>query len=160
MPPPTPATVAVDAAARTWEEAVAAAGSLLVKAGLAEGRYVEAMLRTVRELGPYVVVVPGVAVPHARPEDGVRELGMALVRLRTPVYFGHPEHDPVDLVIALGAVDSESHLPALMQLWEILESPRALADLRSAPDVGSLLERLAARVTGSAATPVPPCSQK
>lgn len=156
----TPATVAVDAVARTWEEAVAAAGSLLVKAGLAEGRYVEAMLRTVRELGPYVVVVPGVAVPHARPEDGVRELGMALVRLRTPVYFGHPEHDPVDLVIALGAVDSESHLPALMQLWEILESPRALADLRSAPDVGSLLERLAARVTGSAATPVPPCSQK
>lgn len=135
----TEATIALDVEAENWEEAVRAAGDLLVKAGHVEPRYVDAMIDTARKLGPYIVLGPGFALPHSRPEDGVIRLGMALVRLRSPIAFGHPDNDPVDLVIALGAVDHEAHLLALMQLSELLGDPNSLAALRSAGDIPTVL---------------------
>ncbi|WP_374713309.1 BglG family transcription antiterminator [Symbiobacterium terraclitae] len=140
-------TVALDVEAQTWEEAIRAGGALLVNAGLAEPRYVEAMVRTAREFGPYIVLGPGFALPHARPEDGVLRLGMSMIRLRQPVPFGHPENDPVSLVVCLGAIDHETHLKALMQLSELLGNRDAVAALQSAPDVATVL-RLVGSVSG------------
>lgn len=142
-------TVALDVEAQTWEEAIRAGGALLVNAGLAEPRYVEAMVRTAREFGPYIVLGPGFALPHARPEDGVLRLGMSMIRLRQPVPFGHPENDPVSLVVCLGAIDHETHLKALMQLSELLGNRDAVAALQSAPDVATVL-RLVGSVSGRA----------
>lgn len=156
----TPEHVALDVEAESWEEAVRAAGSLLVNAGCVEARYVDAMIRTTREMGPYIVLGPGFALPHARPEDGVKRLGISLVRLRRPVAFGHKENDPVDLVFALGAIDNETHLKALMQLSDLLGNPVTLAALRAAPDlaaVTALVDGVSgetpAETTGRRATP-------
>lgn len=132
-------TVALDLEAADWEEAVRVAGALLVDSGAAEERYVDAMIRTARELGPYIVLGPGFALPHARPEEGARQVALAMARLRQPVNFGHPDNDPVDLVFALAAVDHETHLTALMQLSELLGNEEAVAALRAAPDVDTVL---------------------
>lgn len=135
----TPATIALDVEAADWESAVRIAGGLLVRAGCVEPRYVDAMIRMARELGPYVVFGPGFALPHAGADDGVIRPGFALVRLKHPVAFGHPVYDPVDLLFALGAVDYETHLRALMQLSELFGDPDALAALRGAPDVPTVM---------------------
>lgn len=135
--------IALDVPAPGWEEAVRAAGALLVQAQRVENRYVDAMVDTAKRLGPYIVLGPGFALPHSRPESGVLRLGMSLVRLREPVIFGHPDNDPVDLVIALGAVDHETHLTALMQLSELLGNPEAIATLRSTSDVAVILKLVA-----------------
>lgn len=142
-------TVALDVEAQTWEEAVRAGGALLVNAGLVEPRYVDAMVRAAREFGPYIVLGPGFALPHARPEDGVLRLGMSLIRLRHPVAFGHPENDPVSLVVCLGAIDHETHLKALMQLSELIGNPESVAALQAAPDVETVLQ-LIGSVSGRA----------
>jgi mannitol operon transcriptional antiterminator len=134
-----PGNIALDVEVGDWEEAIRAAGALLVKAGQVEERYVDAMVRVARDLGPYIVLGPGFALPHARPEDGVKALGIAMVRLRTPVKFGHQQNDPVDLVFALGAVDHGMHLKALMQLSELLGNEQAIMKLRTAPDVASVV---------------------
>lgn len=131
--------IALDVEATDWEGAIRAAGALLVKTGKVEERYVDAMIRTAHDLGPYIVLGPGFALPHARPEDGVKALGISMVRLRQSVNFGHAENDPVDLVFALGAVDHEMHLKALMQLSELLGNQEALNMLRSANDVDIVL---------------------
>jgi len=124
--------IALDVEAKDWEEAVRASGRLLVRKGVVEERYVESMVRTVRELGPYIVIAPGIAMPHARPEDGAKQIGLSVVRLKKPVAFGHETNDPVDVVIALAAVDKVSHLEILAQLSSILGSEEKVSKLREA----------------------------
>jgi len=127
-----PQHVRLGVRASDWRSAVTEAGRLLVDSGAVTDGYVHAMIRTVETLGPYVVIAPGIAMPHARPEDGVSRTAMALVRLASAVPFGHPTNDPVDLVIPLAAVDPDSHVRAMAQLAERLSDPEALSRLRAA----------------------------
>ncbi|SEM89895.1 BglG family transcription antiterminator [Lihuaxuella thermophila] len=103
-----------------WQEAVRLAAQPLLENGSVEPSYVEAMIRSIQETGPYVVITPKVAIPHARPEEGVNILSMSLLRLKQSVLFG--DKKPVHLVIVLAATDGESHLRALAQLTELLSS--------------------------------------
>jgi ascorbate PTS system EIIA or EIIAB component len=120
-------------AAEDWRAAVRAACQPLVEAGAAEPRYVDRCVATVEELGPYMVVAPGVALAHARPEDGALTLGLAVATLREGVEFGHAENDPVDVVFAFGSPDRDQHVGLLGALARRLTE--GLADeLRSAAD--------------------------
>ncbi|MFZ5817162.1 MAG: BglG family transcription antiterminator [Bacillota bacterium] len=120
-----PALIRLDLEAADWEEAIRLAGAPLVESNQVEPRYVDAMVETVRRIGPYIVVDKGIAMPHARPEDGVREVAFSLIRLRRPVQFGHPTNDPVHLVVALASPDAGTHLRALQQLADLLACPEA-----------------------------------
>ena len=125
-------TIALGLSVRDWQEAVRAAGGLLVRAGKVEPRYVDGMIRMVQEIGPYIVIAPGVALPHARPEDGVKEACMSLVTLSPPVPFGNENNDPVELVVAFGSPDSKGHMEALAELARLLENETALNALKKA----------------------------
>jgi mannitol/fructose-specific phosphotransferase system IIA component (Ntr-type) len=125
-------TIALRVTVADWEGAVRAAGGLLVASGAAEPRYVDAMIAMVREIGPYIVIAPGVALPHARPEEGVRRPCMSLLTLATAVNFGNAYNDPVSLVIAFGTPDKEGHIAALAQLARLLENAPALEKIREA----------------------------
>jgi PTS system ascorbate-specific IIA component len=127
-----PGTVRAQKAVRDWQGAVRLAGQLLVESKCVEPTFIEAMDRVLRELGPYAVIAPGIVLLHARPEDGVLVPCMGLVTLSTPVNFGHSQNDPVDIVIALGAVDKKSHIQALQRLAGLLGDPDGLVKLRSA----------------------------
>lgn len=54
---------------KDWKEAVRLSGELLLRDGCIEPRYIDGMIKTCEELGPYIAICPGVAIPHARPED-------------------------------------------------------------------------------------------
>lgn len=105
-----------------WETAVQKGGELLVRSGDVEPRYVDAMVEMVKEHGPYVVLDKGVAMPHARPNQGVNHLCLSLLQLEDPIEFGHETNDPVHLIICLGSIDSETHLNALRQLIMLLNN--------------------------------------
>jgi mannitol/fructose-specific phosphotransferase system IIA component (Ntr-type) len=98
------------------------------------------MIHTAKELGPYIVIAPGLALPHSRPEDGVLEPCMALITLDPQIEFGNPDNDPVDLVIAFGAVDNEQHVEALQDMATILSEPGNLEALREAETKEQILE--------------------
>ncbi|PLR91908.1 PTS sugar transporter subunit IIA [Bacillus sp. T33-2] len=102
------------------EAAIRAAGQLLVEADVAEEKYTDAMVESYQKNGPYFVLAPQIALPHARPEDGVKEASVAFVRLKNPVVFGNPANDPVKFVFALGASSSGEHLKILQKLLELL----------------------------------------
>lgn len=135
----TETTIALDELVRDWEEAIRRAGALLLQQGAVQQRYVEAMVGAVKELGPYMVIAPGIALAHARPEDGVLRVCMSMVRLSQPVEFGSAANDPVDLVFGLGGVDHEQHLRALKQLALLLQREKAVACLRQARSVSEAL---------------------
>ncbi|OLS03203.1 ascorbate-specific phosphotransferase enzyme IIA component [Tissierella creatinophila DSM 6911] len=114
-------TIRLNVDAKDWEDAVRIGGTLLVNVHAAEERYVDAMIETVKDIGPYIVILEGIAMPHARPEKGALKMGMSLVTLKNPIEFGNEENDPVKLVISFCAVDSKTHLKALSQLMVLLE---------------------------------------
>lgn len=113
-------TIALNIEAKDWKEAVRFSGELLVKNGYVEPRYIDAMIKTAETLGPYIVISPGVALPHARPEDGVLEPCMSLITLRSPVNFGNEFNDPVKLVVSFGTIDHKAHVAAFSKLARII----------------------------------------
>jgi PTS system ascorbate-specific IIA component len=132
----------VGAEAESWQAAVELCGNLLVEADIAEERYVEAMVRTVDELGPYAVIAPGVAIPHARPEDGALRAGASLATLRTPVEFGAEENDPVDLLFGFATTDADAHVELMQALANFLGEQENLEKLREARTAEDALEVL------------------
>ena len=115
--------------AKDWKDAVIKTGELLLKQGFVEKSYIDAMINKVEELGPYIVIAPHIAMPHARPEDGVNETSIAIVTLKEPLNFGHEKNDPVRLILALAAKDNEDHLETLANLMEILGDETKLANI-------------------------------
>ncbi|MDR3588196.1 MAG: PTS sugar transporter subunit IIA [Negativicutes bacterium] len=120
--------------AKDWEDAVKAVGAVMEKQGLVEHRYINSMVNVVRELGPYIVLAPGIALPHARPEDGALATGIGLITLSEPVPFGSADNDPVKIVIGLASKDNTSHIGLLRQLCEFLEDDANVDMLRNATD--------------------------
>ncbi|MGM0214063.1 PTS sugar transporter subunit IIA [Enterococcus sp. AZ109] len=116
----TEALIDLNFPAATREEAMTRSGELLVENNLATPDYIRGMLKNVEENGTYIVIAPGIALPHARPEEGALAPGISIVTLKEPVVFGHPQNDPVKLVIGLCATDQETHLDALVALVELL----------------------------------------
>ena len=70
---------------QNWEEAIRiAAESLLQDQSITEN-YVQKMISNVREMGPYIVISNDIAIPHARPEDGVLKTAVAILKLKNRV---------------------------------------------------------------------------
>ena len=125
----------------TWKEAIKAAGDLLVKARSCSLDYVNAMITSVEELGPYIVITPHVALAHARPSGAVTQADMSLVVLDEAVAFGSAANDPVKLVFAFCAVDNESHLMQLGKLAENL-NPETIEQLSRATSANEVINIL------------------
>ena len=102
----------------TWVEAITVAGELLVDAGHVKPSYVHSMIRVVEELGPYIVLIDGVALAHAAPGDEVMANSIALAVLEESVDFGSGKL--VKAVFAMAAKDHDSHIEALGALAELL----------------------------------------
>lgn len=117
-------------AVEDWRAAIRAAGELLVAGGVATSDYIGQMQAAVDEYGPYIVIAPGLALAHARPSEAVRHTGMSWASLARPVAFGHPQNDPVELVIGLAAVDHDGHSGALSRLARMLGDPERLRELK------------------------------
>lgn len=128
-------SVALGATADDWRAAVELCGRLLVAGGAAEERYVPAMVATVEELGPYAVIAPGVAIPHARPEAGALGVGLSVTVLARPVAFGSRENDPVDVLFGFATPDADAHIELLGELADFIESGESLGALRRAGSV-------------------------
>jgi len=107
--------------AKDWEDAIRQSASVLVENNKASEAYVDAMVATTKESGPYIVITKHVALPHARPEAGAKDIAIGIATLETPVKFGNDENDPVKYVFSLSAVDSNSHLRAMSELVELLD---------------------------------------
>jgi mannitol/fructose-specific phosphotransferase system IIA component (Ntr-type) len=129
--------ILLDVDASDWVEAVRKAGQLMVQLGLVRPSYIDGMIEVIKTLGPYVVIIPGVAMPHARPDQGSIKIGMVLLRLKNPVYFGSP-NDPVDFVIAFSAVDNISHTGMIRELALFLARDGIVDKLRNAETVEDL----------------------
>jgi len=127
---------------KSWKEVITKVALPLLNDKVIEERYINAMIRSVEEFGPYIVVGKHLALAHARPEDGVNKLGISVMTLKDPVDFGHPDNDPVKMVFCLAAVNSHSHIKIMKSLVELIDDTEKLSRLFVAKDIKTFIEVL------------------
>ncbi|HEU4808481.1 MAG TPA: PTS sugar transporter subunit IIA, partial [Homoserinimonas sp.] len=136
------ASIMTDATATDWRAAIALAGGALVAGGATTEAYTSEMIAAVEDLGPYIVVAPGLAIAHSRPSPAVLRAGLSWVGLQEPVEFGHPTNDPVSLIVGLAAPDHDGHISTMSALAAVLSDPDAFAQLKSAESAERVREIL------------------
>ncbi|MCG8484068.1 MAG: BglG family transcription antiterminator [Clostridia bacterium] len=122
----------VNAKISSKEEAIRLAGKLLLDDGYINDNYIEAMLELSSELSSYLVIAPGIAMPHARPERGALKAGFSILTIQEGINFGHEKNDPVRIVFALAAVDNNSHLRAMSELSMLLNEENNVEMIKNA----------------------------
>lgn len=125
--------------AADWKDAVRQAVAPLERDGFVTEAYKKAIIENVEQLGPYICIAPHIALPHARPEQGVLESQIAVTLFRREVDFNR-EDASANLFIALAAADSNSHLDVLMQITDILQDEERVADILQAKDETELYQ--------------------
>jgi PTS system ascorbate-specific IIA component len=138
------ATITLQDQVESWPEALAVCARPLLKMNVITPDYVTAIVQQHHALGPYYVLAPGLAMPHARPEEGANALGLSLLKLKQGVSFGAGEFDPVKLIIMLAAPDKQSHIEMISALAELFSSDDDLAELHSVntlEEIKTIIER-------------------
>jgi len=111
-----------------WMKAIQKSASPLLMEGKINQEYIDAMINVVNQHGPFINIGREIALAHARPENGVKHLGMSLLKLDKPVDLVDKEH-PVRIFITLAAIDNTAHLKALSELATLLGKEEKLEQL-------------------------------
>ncbi|OJG68953.1 hypothetical protein RV09_GL000352 [Enterococcus moraviensis] len=125
-----------------WEEAIRKSAAPLLSGGKITAEYIEKIIETTQTLGPYIVVTKHVALPHARPIDGVEKLGMSISVLKEPIVFGSKENDPVKYIFCLAATENNRHLNAMAELVNLLDDPQFFFLLDTSQDPNEIYHYL------------------
>lgn len=136
------ASVMIKKTATDWQEAIDFSMASLLKNNYVNSQYIQAIKDSTVNNGPYYILAPGVAMPHARPECGALKTGMSLTLLKEGVIFSG-NNEPIKLLIGLSAADSNSHIGAIQALSELLCEEDVLQSLLNAHTEKQLADILA-----------------
>ncbi|KJQ34921.1 PTS sugar transporter subunit IIA [Enterobacter bugandensis] len=137
-------TITLQDSVESWPQALEICAKPLLDLQVIAPEYVTAIILQHHTLGPYYVLAPGLAMPHARPEEGAKGLGLSLLKLKQGVSFGAGEFDPVDLIIMLAAPDKHSHIEMISALAELFSSDEDMEKLHQAntlEDIKAIIDR-------------------
>lgn len=125
-----------------WEDAIRGSCRTLLADGTITEEYVAAILECIHKYGPYIVLVPNVAIPHAKANiRGVNACAISFTKVDQPVSFepGNPEKD-VKLLFTLAANDMDEHFENMKKLSEILLDSKLLDELLEVNSIEELIE--------------------
>lgn len=120
------------------EDAIRAAGALLVKQGCVDEAYVDAMVERERLVTTYMGM--GLAIPHGTSEakDTVKKTGIVLIQYPEGIDFGE---EKAQLVFGIAGIGDE-HLDLLAKICAALEDEEVLEKMKTTEDVSWILEQL------------------
>ncbi|EHK0945872.1 PTS mannitol transporter subunit IIA [Citrobacter farmeri] len=136
------ASISIKTVAKNWQEAIDFSMSPLLANHYVNANYIQAIKDSTINNGPYYILAPGVAMPHARPECGALKTGMSLTLLKQEVQFADDD-EPVKLLIGLSAANADSHIGAIQALSELLCEEENLAALLAAKSEKQLADIIA-----------------
>ena len=137
-------TIQLHDSMENWPQALEICARPLLEMNVIAPEYITAIVEQHQKLGPYYVLAPGLAMPHARPEEGAKGLGLSLLKLKEGISFGAGEFDPVDVIVVLAAPDKHSHIEMISVLAELFSSDEDMAQLHVATtreEIKAIIER-------------------
>ncbi len=117
----------------SWQQSIEIAAQKLLEEGYITRGYVDSMIGNIVQNGSYVVIIPQVAIPHSRPEEGAKGTAISLLKLNTPVKY--PEDKEVTLIFVLAAKDSDSHMELIGELVDLLQDKDRLEQMMASQTV-------------------------
>jgi len=121
----------------SWEESIKVAAEPLLKKGFISEKYIQDMIDNVKINGPYIVIAPEIAMPHARNEGGVLKTGISFLKLKNPVYY--PEGKQVSILFVLAAEDNSGHLELISDLSSILIDEEIVTKLKNSDNEDEII---------------------
>ena len=73
-----PGGIMLQETCRDWAACIDRGAAPLLTCGAILPSYPEAIKRSHREMGPYMVIAPGIMLAHARPEEGAKAVGLTI----------------------------------------------------------------------------------
>lgn len=137
-----PELIRLNIEATNWEEAVRLAYEPLVQHHYITQNYVEETVRSVKIVGPYIVITKHVALPHTKPECGALSIALGIGVLKSPVKFGNQDNDPVKYIFSLSAIDNQTHLTAMAELLDLFNQKSFFEKLDIANNSREIMEYL------------------
>lgn len=128
--------------AKDWKDAIRMSCESLEADGTVEANYKEDIIKCVEKYGPYIVIIPGVAMPHSQENAvGVHKTAIGFMKLEQPVSFDpeDPEKD-ASLFFTLASCNPEQHLNNMSRLAEMLANEDLIEDLKKAKGPEDLLK--------------------
>ncbi|WP_412518820.1 PTS sugar transporter subunit IIA [Staphylococcus simulans] len=122
-----------------WSQAITEAAQPLLEQDYIETGYIDAMIDSVKEFGPYIVIAPEIAIAHARPEDNVNKVGLSLLKLNKSINFAEDSHY-ASLIFVLSATDNTSHLNVLQSLAGLLGNKEVVNQLLASKNSEEIIE--------------------
>ena len=99
-----------------WRSAVQLASRPLELHGKITAAYAQAIISATEQNGPWYILSPEFALPHARPQDGVLSRDSVLSLLCCSEGVDFPDHPGIRLIVILAAADSELHIQTIQRL--------------------------------------------
>lgn len=114
-----------------WREAIFESCQLLINKNLVDETYAAEIIRCVEEHGPYIVIVPQVAMPHSSEDSkGVFGKAISFTKMKQPIQFESEEEEKsAVLFFTLAAKDAEAHMENIQNLSELLMTDGLVEDL-------------------------------
>ncbi|MCR6514289.1 MAG: PTS sugar transporter subunit IIA [Clostridium sp.] len=124
----------------SWEDAVKAACAPLEKEKAIEKEYSDLIIESIKKYGPYIVIAPDIAIPHAQEGKGVNETSICFMKSEKPVNFGEDADYEARLFFVLASVDNNIHLQNLSNMVELISDEEIVEKLLKAKSVEDLKE--------------------
>jgi len=127
--------------ATDWKEAIRMSCEALEADGTVGENYKEEIIRCVEKYGPYIVIMPMIAMPHSQEgAEGVCKTAISFMKLKNPVSFepGNPEMD-AQVFFTLASCNPDKHLENMSNLSEILMNEELVDELKNAETADDLL---------------------
>ncbi|MEW4414911.1 PTS sugar transporter subunit IIA [Clostridium sp. AN503] len=124
-----------------WREAIRMSCESLEADGTVEADYKDQIISCVEKYGPYIVIMPDVAMPHCQEgARGVHKTTIGFMKLEKPVSFeeGDPEKD-ARLFFTLASCNSDQHLENMTKLSAVLMNEDVVKELLEAKGPEDLL---------------------
>lgn len=123
-----------------WKAAIQACIAPLIKSGAVSPEYVDDIIQSVQQNGPYFIIADHLAMPHAQGAGHVNHDAFSLVTLKKPVTFDQDSR-PVSVLIGLASNSPEMHVSvALPQIAALFEDEKNVDKMRAATSPEAIID--------------------
>ncbi len=126
----------------SWKDMIRMAGKPLLDDGVIAQDYVDEIIHTCLEKGPYMNIGPDIVLAHARPLPSTKKASMALLLSKNPAALLDDAAHKARLWIFLATPDSKSHIELIQKLAVLLMDSAFLKKVLAADSKQDLLHIL------------------
>lgn len=121
--------------ADNWQEAIRLSAMPLLKNKVITEEYIDAMIENINNLGAYIVVDDGIAIPHARPDNYVKRFGITINTFSKPITIG--SHNNIRIFITIASTNNEDHIELITQIMKLIEN-ESFIDMLNRKDISKV----------------------